>query len=81
MLSFFTYPQKLTAELRRLGYQSHDMPITREWIGLIHEFRKAGYSPERAAAIIDAAFARDPEALADACAIGGVYAIAIFGVR
>lgn len=79
MLSFFTYPHQLTTELRKLGYQNHDIPITREWIGLIHEFRKRGYSPEQAAATIDAAFARDPEALADACAIGGPYAIAVFG--
>jgi hypothetical protein len=67
-------------ELKKLGYQSWDIPITREWIGLNHAFRKAGYSPARAAHIIDAAFARDPEALADACAIGGMYAVAVFRV-
>ena len=81
MLSFFTYPNQLMTELRKLGYDNSDIPITREWIGLNHAFRKAGYQPADAAALIDAAFARNPEALADVCAIGGVYAIAVFRVR
>jgi hypothetical protein len=72
------YPHQLTSALRALGYRSEDMPITREWIGLIHEFRKAGYSPERAADVIDAAFSRNPEALGEVCAIGKGYALAVF---
>jgi hypothetical protein len=78
VLSFFTYPHQLTAALKARGYQNHDLPITREWIGLVHAFRKAGYSPERAAAVIDAAFSRDPEALGEAWAVGQGYAIAVF---
>jgi hypothetical protein len=78
VLSFFTYPHQLTAALKARGYQNNDLPITREWIGLVHEFRKARYSPERAAEVIDAAFSRDPEALGEACAIAGGYAMAVF---
>jgi hypothetical protein len=78
VLSFFTYPHKLTSALKARGYENYDLPITREWIGLIHEFRKAGYSPERAADIIDGAFCRDPEALGEAVAIGKGYALMVF---
>ena len=80
MFGFFTYPHKLAAALKARGYEYREIPMTREWIGMIHEFRKAGYSPERAAAVIDRAFARDPEALGEACAVGGVYAVAVFSV-
>ena len=78
MFGFFTYPNELATALRGRGYQNGDMPITREWIGLIHEFRKAGYSPERAASIIDAAFSREPDGLGEAVAIGGAYALEVF---
>lgn len=78
MVGFFTYPHKLTAALQSRGFELSDLPITREWIGLIHKFRKAGYSPEQAADLIDRASSRDPEALADVVSVGGQYAIAVF---
>lgn len=79
MLSFFTYPHQLTSALKARGYENDDLLVTREWIGLIHEFRKARYSPERAAEVIDSAFSRDPEGLGEAVAIGSGYAMIVFG--
>lgn len=78
MFGFFTFPHKVTVALESYGYSRHTIPFTQEWAGLIHAFRKAGYPPERAANIIADAFLQEPEALAEATAIGGVYAIAVF---
>lgn len=79
MLSFFTYPNKLVSALMARGYSPSELPSAdRYWIGLIHEFRKAGYSPDQAAAVLDGALSGDRNALAQCLIIGGEYARVVF---
>lgn len=79
MLGFFTYPNKLTSALMARGFGASELPpVDRYWIGLIHEFRKAGYSPDQAATVLGAALTGDSDALAQTLMIGGAYAKAVF---